>query len=334
MSGRRGIALIAALWALLLLTAIGSTVALVARERVWFAGGHDQRAAGRWAAEAAVSVAEARLAAWTAGLAALPEAGSLGSPALDSASAAQRRVWLEALNALDRLLPAGAEQALPNGARYRTELRDAAARLNLNAAEEPELRAFFSRWVLDERELSILVQSLLDWRDADDLERAQGAEADYYSRLPTPRAVRNAPLTSERELLLVRGMTDDLFARIQPFIAVLPLTELRINVNGAPAEVLSAVPGFTPELAERLVARRLRGPIVTPAEIVSDPDLGPLFDRGGGARALGVIALYPEVVELAAFGRGAGEGPPHRIVALYALRDASVERLERRESAP
>lgn len=334
-SDERGIALIAALWALLLLSAIGSSVALVARERSWFAGSHGERAAARWAAEAALASAEARLSDWAAGLATLPQAGSFGAPALDSASAAQRRVWLVALNAMDSLLAARATDSLPNGARYGLEVRDATARLNLNAAAEPELRAFFRRWIRDERALSILVHSLLDWRDEDDLARAQGAEADYYRQLPTPYAIRNGPLLSVEELLLVRGMTPELLREIEPLVTMLPLTELRVNLNAAPVEVLAAVPGFSPELAERVAARRLRaGPVLSAAELASDPELGPLFDRGAGAQAINAIALYPEVVEIVGHGWGPGGGAAHRVQVLYTLHGGALRCLQRSSFGP
>ncbi|HEX2090791.1 MAG TPA: helix-hairpin-helix domain-containing protein, partial [Longimicrobiaceae bacterium] len=152
------------------------------------------------------------------------------------------------------------------------------------------------------------------------------------ARLATPYPIRNGPLLSVRELLLVNGMTPELFAEVEPYVAVLPARELRINVNAAPVEVLAAVPGFSPELAERVVSRRLlAGPIVTPAEITSDPDLAPLFDRAEGGLAVNVIALYPEVVEIDALGRGGDSGPGHRVLATYTLRNGTLERLERRE---
>jgi hypothetical protein len=52
--------------------------------------------------------------------------------------------------------------------------------------------------------------AILDWIDADDTARDQGAEAEYYASLTPPYAPRNAPPESIEELLLVRGVTPQL----------------------------------------------------------------------------------------------------------------------------
>ncbi len=60
----------------------------------------------------------------------------------------------------------------------------------------------------DER--SALVDSILDWVDADNNPRAYGAEEEIYQELDPPRHCRNAPFETIEELLLVNGMTRDL----------------------------------------------------------------------------------------------------------------------------
>jgi len=53
--------------------------------------------------------------------------------------------------------------------------------------------------------------SILDWRDPDDLYRMNGAEPDYYQSLKEPYRCKNGNLDSIEELLLVRGVTPELF---------------------------------------------------------------------------------------------------------------------------
>ncbi len=60
----------------------------------------------------------------------------------------------------------------------------------------------------DER--SALVDAILDWVDADNNPRADGAEEDTYQELDPPRHCRNAPFETIEELLLVNGITPDL----------------------------------------------------------------------------------------------------------------------------
>jgi type II secretory pathway component PulK len=49
--------------------------------------------------------------------------------------------------------------------------------------------------------------AILDWIDADDQQRDQGAESEYYMELDTPRQPRNGVPPTLEELLLVRGVT-------------------------------------------------------------------------------------------------------------------------------
>lgn len=54
-----------------------------------------------------------------------------------------------------------------------------------------------------------LVDALLDWIDADDQPRPQGAESDYYSGLETPYVPTNAVPAQLEDLLRVKGMTTE-----------------------------------------------------------------------------------------------------------------------------
>jgi len=55
-----------------------------------------------------------------------------------------------------------------------------------------------------------IADAILDWIDADDTPREQGAESEYYGSLQPGYAPRNAPPASIEELLLVRGVTPEL----------------------------------------------------------------------------------------------------------------------------
>ena len=55
-----------------------------------------------------------------------------------------------------------------------------------------------------------VADAILDWLDEDDEPRPFGAEAEYYTTLPTPYEPKNGPIDSIEELLLVRGVTPDL----------------------------------------------------------------------------------------------------------------------------
>jgi type II secretory pathway component PulK len=79
-------------------------------------------------------------------------------------------------------------------------LTDEAGKLNLHTAVETNL-VRLPRMTLS------LVQAWLDFTDADDTPRSEGAEQEYYDTLPHPYTIRNGPLATLDELLLVRGFT-------------------------------------------------------------------------------------------------------------------------------
>jgi len=82
-------------------------------------------------------------------------------------------------------------------------------RLNLNEANEEELRQFFEEQGIPTRRAQIMAASLLDWRDSDNEHRFNGAEKDYYR--PLGYAPRNGPLKRLDEVVLVRGFDPYLF---------------------------------------------------------------------------------------------------------------------------
>jgi DNA uptake protein ComE-like DNA-binding protein len=82
-------------------------------------------------------------------------------------------------------------------------LTDEASKLNVNAASDANFEKL-------PRVTPAMAAALLDYIDEDDVPRPEGAEQEYYSALPRPYRIRNGPLASLDELLLVRGFTPDL----------------------------------------------------------------------------------------------------------------------------
>ena len=63
---------------------------------------------------------------------------------------------------------------------------------------------------MPKRTADIIVDSILDWIDTDDLHRLNGAESDYYQSLPNPYKAKNGRLDTLEELLLIKGMSPDI----------------------------------------------------------------------------------------------------------------------------
>lgn len=113
-----------------------------------------------------------------------------------------------------------------------------------------------------------LTSAVADWVDRNQ-ETGPGelaAEDAWYAGLPQPYRPRNAPLQSWAELALVRGMSPDVLSRLRPFATTLPEDNLRVNINTAPPEVLSAMdPRLDGAAVQRIVAARASSAFARPA---------------------------------------------------------------------
>jgi general secretion pathway protein K len=86
-------------------------------------------------------------------------------------------------------------------------------RIDLNGADEKVLASMFDSMGIDASTRDALVDSILDWRDLDDVPRQNGAEIDDYGGgfVATKRLPSNGPFTSIQELMLVKHMTPDVY---------------------------------------------------------------------------------------------------------------------------
>lgn len=82
-------------------------------------------------------------------------------------------------------------------------LTDEASKLNVNVASAGSLGKL-------PRVSATMAAALVDFLDADDIPEPEGAEQEYYSALARPYTIRNGPLASLDELLLVRGFTAEI----------------------------------------------------------------------------------------------------------------------------
>jgi len=134
-------------------------------------------------------------------------------------------------------------------------------RIDINKAPDTIIRSLLTVLGVPAEETDIIVDSLEDWRDPDSLVRLNGAENEYYLSLPVPYKARNGDFESIEELLLVRGMTTEIFygngvrPGLADFITVYSENG-RINMNVASREVLMALPGMTAEYADAVIALR------------------------------------------------------------------------------
>lgn len=84
---------------------------------------------------------------------------------------------------------------------------------------------------------------IVDWKDEDGQPVAQGgAEDSFYMTLGKPYHCKNRFFDTPEELLLVKGVTRDIFDALKKHITVFPRNDrLRINFYSASKEVLTAL---------------------------------------------------------------------------------------------
>ncbi|HEX6616912.1 MAG TPA: type II secretion system protein GspK [Gemmatimonadales bacterium] len=301
MRSERGFALIAALWLLVILSAVGLEFGLRARARRLAAANVLESSRAVAAAEAGIAAAHAELADL---IAASGRAGSMD---------ADRRLdpW-----ATWATLPA--DTISLGDARFHVTLSDPAARLNLNRADEQELRRLFVALRIDAGVADRMAQAIADWRDPDELTRGRGAERPDYLRAGALVLPANAPFESPAELRYVKGVTPELYDRVRGSLTVVGTG--RINLNTASRPVLLALPGMSEQAATVLLRRRTsRRPVRSLEDLARDLSTGPreaLVDATG--RLLPCVVF--ETRELFASSEGWTIGSPvrGRVDALFA----------------
>jgi general secretion pathway protein K len=163
---------------------------------------------------------------------------------------------------------------------------DLERKANINTANTTEIQQALTLMGVDADSISVVSDSIQDWIDADDAPRIAGAENDYYQSLTPPYSAKNAPMDDLSELLLVKGVTPEMYwggsatdhtpANFQqhpklgfgvapgqapdyPFGLTNVFTAIssgRININTADINVLQMIPGVDSTAAEAIIMQR------------------------------------------------------------------------------
>jgi general secretion pathway protein K len=155
--------------------------------------------------------------------------------------------------------------------------------VNINNANSPELQQALTLMGVDADSISVVSDSIQDWIDSDDDPRIAGAESDYYQTLDPPYNAKNAPIDDLSELLLVKGVTPEMYyggsstnstAPQKPKLGLgnspdqtpdypfglkdifTPVSDGRININTADTNVLQMIPGVDATTAATIIQQR------------------------------------------------------------------------------
>ncbi len=149
-------------------------------------------------------------------------------------------------------------------------IEDESGKININAIDD-KTRELMVKYLIgqefDRVEADVITDSILDWKDPDDLKHLNGAEKDYYESLPEPYEAKNASFDSIEELVLVKEMTPVKFDKIRRDITTYG-SNLAININFASREVLMAIPRIASEGADYIIAQRTQNGLLKSMEDV------------------------------------------------------------------
>jgi type II secretory pathway component PulK len=162
--------------------------------------------------------------------------------------------------------------------RFTWKMIDLERKANINTADEQTLDQAMRLLGVDAGDSGAIIASILDWIDRNQNPHVNGTESDYYETLDPPYEAKDGFMDDLSELLLVRGVTPELYGlegQIQPppppaFRDQLgmpetpvqratlkqlftPISTGLININTASAEVLQLVPFIDENLAQRII---------------------------------------------------------------------------------
>lgn len=305
MGGERGVALIVVLWIFIFLFVVAFEFSTAAREEASAAHRFNEETTGYYLAVAGFERGVYDL---------LTRQGTPASRTSQQESDPFDGAWRE--------------EKLGDGV-LRVRLIDESGKININRVNEETLRKVFGHLGLDGVRRDTVVDSILDWRDEDDLHRGNGAESEYYAALVPPYTARNGPLDSVADLLWIRGVTRELFdgfsqrereskerenriALRDVFTVDSPID--RVNLRTASAPVIHALTGIPLQRCMAFVEERRK---------LSDKtlnDLLPLLGVGAGDAVMqNFIFTNPSVIAVEAEGRAAQSRAARRVTGVVRL---------------
>ena len=168
--------------------------------------------------------------------------------------------------------------------KFSITITDLERKYNVNSADQVALEQSLRLIGVDAGDASSIAASILDWIDADNNTHAGGAESPFYQSMDPPYFAKNQPIDDLSELLLVRGVTPEIYwggvssnhlraafqnklGRVSPaseqtlYVAGLediftPISNGRININTASLTVLQMIPFVDEAIAAKIIELR------------------------------------------------------------------------------
>ena len=175
------------------------------------------------------------------------------------------------------------------------KLTSEGARYNINtlvlSEDKSLIRSIFIEWGLDLDSAQALTDAMTDWVDADDEEALNGAEASAYENIGRINQPFNRPFFDIEEMSLVIGM--DRIEQLRPdwrdWFTVWSAGAL--DINEAEAELIAVAADIGPEQAQ-IIPETVRGP----DGILDTEDDVPFQDVASALSLLGIDAESSQII--------------------------------------
>jgi general secretion pathway protein K len=254
---KRGVALIMVLWVIVILSVVVLEFSFAMRTEVHITTNHKEELQCYAMAEGGVQRAIAELIYRLD-----PRTQQIRKTLKPEETPPDQKEWI----------PDGRPYLLPFGqGACEIRIMSEGGKININSVSESMLRKIIEQLGLAGEAKDIVVDSILDWKDPNDFYRVNGAENEYYQSLKDPYSCKNGNLDSIEELLLVRGITPDLFygkkgtktgeeesagqIGLKDIFSVYAPGE-QVDINSATPLVLNAVLGIPKEVSQLIVKAR------------------------------------------------------------------------------
>jgi general secretion pathway protein K len=199
-----------------------------------------------------------------------------------------------------------------SGRKISIKITDLERKFNINTADQNILQQALTEIGADASEIPSITAAIQDWIDPDDVTHINGAESEYYQSLTPPYYAKNSPIDDLTELLLVRGITPEMYwgpsatnhapaaaqqkdrfvrpaSEVQYPVGLVdlftPISSGRINVNTASAEVLQLIPGIDENVAGIIVQQRAQGAYHSLNEVPVPPQVMGQLQRYADVRS-------------------------------------------------
>ncbi|NBS16378.1 MAG: general secretion pathway protein GspK [Gammaproteobacteria bacterium] len=170
-----------------------------------------------------------------------------------------------------------------NGGKVRLSIIDEGGKVDVNVAQEQTLKAVLKLALQNEEQATQLTDAIIDWRDADDIKRNMGAEAEDYKAKGMKALPQNRNFMVMDELRGVMGLSPDLYRKLENWFTLYSGSD-GLNTQKASKEVLTALLGGDERAVANFMQQRQLG---APAPL---PPIPGINTSGSSDMAYSVIA--------------------------------------------